>query len=143
MLTPTIIIISFLFLAVLVARRYIRKELCALCVAVALTWSGLFVVYKLGRFNDIILLSLLIGQSVTGIFYFVRERVPPILRIFSLPFILSLTVLFYSMITSRLVLPAFGILTILWVAAWFLLVNRSDPGKRLSKVVMECCGGAR
>lgn len=141
MLTVTLIIISGLFLAVLAVRHAARKSICALCAAVALTWLGLFLAYKLGRFDDTVLLSLLMGQSITGIFYFVQKRVPPTLKVFSLPFFLSLTVLFYFMITSRLVLPAFGVLTVLWVAGWLLFVNRSDPGTRLSKVVMECCGG--
>ncbi len=117
-----------------------KRPICALCVAVALTWIFLLVLYKADRFHDLALLGLLMGSSVTGLYYFVQKRVPKVLRIFSLPFFLSLTAVFYLLITNDFIWPVFVLLTVLWATAWLIFSWRSDLAKaRIAKATMECC----
>jgi hypothetical protein len=98
--------------------------------------------YKLGKFQDVVLLSLLMGQSITGIYYLVDKHIKASLRIFTLPFFLSLTTFFYLVISgSKNVMPPLLILLGLWVVAYLIFAWRNDPGKRnISKAVMNCCG---
>lgn len=81
------------------------------------------------------------GQSITGVFYLAMRRLPKELKLFSLPFLLSLTAVFYWLITGRASLPALWFLTGLWLAAWVLFGWRRDPGKKtaLTKAVIDCC----
>ena len=132
--------VSLLFLAGILLRYFSKLRFCVLCVSIALTWIVLLILFKSGRFHDQVLLSLLMGQSIVGIFYLIQGRVPKALRVFTLPFFLSLTAVFYILITADIILPVFVLLTILWVLAWLIFASRNDPGKRpLTKAIMECC----
>ena len=135
-----LLLISLLFITSLVVKHLINRPLCSLCISIALTWIALLVLYKIDRFHDQVLLGLLMGQSVTGVFYLAYRRLPKALRIFSLPFFLSLTLISYILITDKIVLPAFFLLAVLWIGAWIIFSYRDDPGKKtLAKIATECC----
>ena len=134
------IVISLVFIASLVIKKLVNKPLCSLCVAVASVWLVLLYLYKSGSFNDEVLLAMLLGQSITGIFYLAYRRLPTGLRIFSLPFFLSLTAIFYWLITSKVQLSVFILLAVLWLIAWVIFTYRNDPGKKtIAKILAECC----
>ena len=132
--------ISLIFIASLIIKNLVNKAFCSLCVAVASVWLVLLFLYKTGRFSDGILLALLIGQSITGIFYLAYRKLPKSLRIFSLPFFLSLTAVFYTLITADIQLAVFILLLVLWLAAWIIFIYRNDPGKKaVAKILAKCC----
>ncbi|MBI2592313.1 hypothetical protein HYW36_02435 [Candidatus Saccharibacteria bacterium] len=132
--------ISLIFIFSLVFKNLSKKPFCSLCVAVASTWLALLVLYKIGRFGNQVLLGLLVGQSTTGIFYLAYRRLPQALRIFSLPFFLSLTAIFYGLITGEIQLSVFILLVVLWTSAWVVFTYRSDPGKKkIATILAECC----
>jgi len=134
------LLISLVFIAGLIYNQKSKKKICAICAAVALTWLLLFMLYKAEIYKDTVLLSLLMGQSITGFYYLGLKRLPKSLRIFTLPFFLSLTMIFYFLITEKIILAAFGLLTVLWLAAWVVFINRNDPGKKpLARAVENCC----
>ena len=133
-------IISLIFITGLVLRTKTRTPLCALCLSISATWLGLLFLYKTNHYHDQVLLSLLMGQTITGVFYYAVRHLPKTLRVFSLPFFLSLTAIFYILITNLINLSIFMLLTFLWLMAWLLFVWRNDPGKKsLSKIVANCC----
>lgn len=141
MLAVILLTISLIFLIILGLKKLLSVKACALCGGVALTWVGLLMLYKLGIFTDAILLSLLMGQSVTGIYYTIDKRVIPALRIFTLPFFLTLTTVFYMTVAGvSSVLPPLLILLGLWVLAYVVFTYRNDPGKKsIANAVMNCC----
>lgn len=141
MLALILLAVIGLFVLGLAAKRILSRKMCVFCMSIVLTWTTLFVLYRSGHFHDTALLSLLMGQSITGLFYFVEKRVSPALRIFTLPFSLTLTVIFYYAITlTKNVLSAFAILLGLWLVAYVLFTWRNDPGKKqLTDAVMRCC----
>lgn len=116
-------------------------KVCALCGSVLLTWVGLLFLYRIGYFHDVALVSLLMGQSVAGIYYAVDKRVVPALRIFTLPFFLTLTAMFYVLIVGvGSILPSLLVLLALWVIAYIVFAYRKDPGKKsITDAVMNCC----
>ena len=82
------------------------------------------------------------GQSITGLYYFARQRLPKILRIFTLPYFLTATAGLYMLLKSQIILPAFGLLLGLWILAWVIFAYRNDPAKKgVAKAAMECCEG--
>ena len=132
--------ISLVFIASLAIKNYLKNSFCVICVAVASTWLVLLYLYKYSDFNDQILLGLLVGQSITGIFYFAMRKLPKALRIFSLPFLLTLTAIFYWLITSDVLLPVFVLLAVLWVGTWAIFTSRNDLGKKkLADIFADCC----
>ena len=141
MLALILLAITALFVLVLTVKNVLSLKACVLCTSIVLTWVALFVLYRTGYFYDTALLSLLMGQSVTGIFYFVDKRVAPTLRIFSLPFFLTLTTIFYVAITlTKDILPSLFVLLGLWLVAYVIFAWRNDPGKKqLTDAVMHCC----
>ena len=119
--------VTGLFILGLVARNLTNLRFCVLCVSISLTWLGLLGLYKLNRFYNPILLGLLIGQSITGLYYLAIKKLDRSLRIFTLPFVLTLTALSYFVITSfNDVLPVFGLLSGLWLAAYLVFVYKLD-----------------
>jgi hypothetical protein len=141
MLVPILITITVLFITILGVKKVLSLKVCALCGSIVLTWIGLLFLYRSGYFRDAVILSLLMGQSITGLYYAVDKRVPSALRIFTLPFFLTLTVLFYLAIvgTSSIFLP-FLVLLVLWMVAYGIFTYRNDPGKKsISDAVMNCC----
>ncbi len=141
MLVLILITITVLFITILGVKKILSLKICAICGSIVITWVGLLFLYRTGYFRDAVLLSLLMGQSITGLYYAVDKRVPPALRIFTLPFFLTLTVLFYIAIvgTSSILLP-FLVLLVLWMGAYGIFAYRNDPGKKsISDAVMNCC----
>ncbi len=141
MITTVLFAITGLFISGLIAKKLLSLKICLICGSVVVTWMTLFVLYRAGYFHDPVLLSLLMGQSVTGLFYFTEKRVPQVLRVFTLPFFLTLTVIFYYMITpTKDIFPALFVLLGLWVVAYTLFAWRNDSGKKqLTDAVMHCC----
>lgn len=136
----TFLAISAVFLAGLMVKSSLKKIFCVICVAVASVWLVLLYLYKYSDFNDPILLGLLAGQSVTGIFYLALRKLPKALRIFSLPFLLTLTAIAYWAIASEVITAVFILLAVLWVGAWVIFTSRSDPGKKkIADIFEQCC----
>lgn len=133
--------ISLMFVASLAFKNLIfKKPFCSLCIAVASTWLVLLYLHKVGRFIDQVLLGMLVGQSITGIYYFAYRKLPKILRIFSLPFLLTLTAILYTVITGEIQLSIYILLAILWTTTWIIFIYREDPGKKtISKILEHCC----
>lgn len=141
MLAIILLAITVIFLIILFLKRLLSIKVCALCGGVVLTWVGLLILYRAGIFKDVVLLSLLMGQSVTGIYYAVDKKVVPSLRIFTLPFFLTLTTIFYMTVAGvSSALLALLVLTGLWVAAYIVFAYRNDPGKKpITNAVINCC----
>lgn len=141
MLVNALLAIIVFFVMLLFAKKMLGIKFCVLCGSVSLTWVGILVLAKLNNFQDIPLLALLMGESVTGIYYYTRRHVAKEMRIFALPFFLSLTTLGYYLVNPfTQLLIVLVVLFGLWIAAWVVFIYRNDPGKRpLAENVMDCC----
>lgn len=82
------------------------------------------------------------GQSVTGLYYFARQRLPKSLRIFTLPYYLTATAGVYMLIKGQVIISALGVLSGLWIITWIIFTYRNDPAKKsVAIAAMECCEG--
>ena len=66
--------ISALFVILLVIKSLAKLKLCVICLSVSVTWLAMLVMYKLGYFENPALLALLMGQSITGIYYLFEKK---------------------------------------------------------------------
>lgn len=137
-------LIIALFFALLLLKQLLPKKIkdkfCVLCATISASWVTLLVLYLSGVYGDPILIGMLIGQSIIGLFYLLEKRVKEELKVFALAFILTLTYLFYSILTKKFIVQVFLMLLVLWGFLLFVYMYRSN--KNISKFVnklVECC----
>lgn len=141
MVLTVLLLITGLFAGGLLVRNVLIRRLCALCAGISGSWFVLLILYKLGRFHDPVLLALLMGQGVTGAFYVLQRKLSRSLRVFTLPFVLTLTVLAYWVVTGSVaVLPVLGFLFLLWAIGYVLFTAAQDKGSKVAEAVIRCCG---
>jgi len=137
------IIIALFFIILIIKQVFPKKlkdKICALCFSIIITWVGLLILYWSGRFENILIIALLMGGSVLGIFYAVERHVKKDKTIFRLPFFLTLLSLGYFLLTFENILKVLILLVILWVI--FLLIYTYRKNKSFNLVVnkiVECC----
>ena len=91
-----------LFFILLVIKNFFkehRERFCVICVTVSLTWVVLLVLFWLKLFEDKIIIALLMGQSILGVYYILEGQVKEELKIFRLPFLLTLIIIGYLLLT--------------------------------------------
>ena len=133
---------TVLFAGLLTVRQALTIKFCVICATVSLSWLTLLGLYVLGLFRDPVLLALLMGQSIVGVYYLLEKHVPKQLLVFRLPFLLTLTLVAYSVLNWRSsLLPAFWLVLGLWVVGRLILAYRADPGRpSLAQKLIDCCG---
>ncbi|MBS3117680.1 hypothetical protein J4430_02250 [Candidatus Woesearchaeota archaeon] len=133
--------VTIFFFFLLFLKSLLKKEYCVICTSFSLTWIFLIFLYWFGYFDDLILLAILIGMTILGIYYTLEEKVGKPLLVFRLPFLLSLVTLFYSLLSfSYSLFPVFLLLAILW--AMFVIVffyQNNMALKDFTHRLIECC----
>src|SRR3989344_2085115 len=119
------LMIIVLFFVILIIKNFIKKEFCAICVAVSLVWIFLLVLNKIGLFDNLILIALLAGESVLGVFYLVEKKVSVDFKFFRLPFLLSLIFTAYSLLIA-VDLSVLKLLSVLWLFFWVIFLYRKN-----------------
>ena len=120
-------------------KNRIKDNFCVVCVSISLTWIFLFGLYLFGLFDNILIISLLMGMSITGIYYLtdnkIRKRNKKF-RVFRLPFILTLIIIAYYVLTFERIINSILIVAGLWVL--FALIYVYNNAKFVKKL-LECC----
>ncbi|MEK6950351.1 MAG: hypothetical protein AABX13_01355 [Nanoarchaeota archaeon] len=135
--------ITALFFIFLLVKSLFSVRGCVLCTAITVSWVVLLLLYKMGWFNNLVLLALLLGQTVVGIFYLVEKKVKEELTLFRLPFLLTLTLGAYSLLQfPPEFLKILVFLTFLWWGHILLYLYREKPAfQGKVKRLIECCKG--
>ncbi len=68
-----------------------KENVCVLCFSISATWIFLLIFNYLEYFQNKIIIALLMGQSILGVFYIVEKRIRNDLKLFLLPFLLTLS----------------------------------------------------
>lgn len=137
------IVIISLFFILLFLKAVTKKNFCVICSSFAITWVGLLFMLLNGMFNNKVLLGIFMGQTSVGLYYFLEIKLKEKFHIFRLPFLLSLTLLIYSILDfSSEIIPALNITLASWVFFISIFAYRKSPGaKKLAKKIIECCKG--
>lgn len=132
------------FFLFLIAREFVgkRKEkICAICFAFSLVWIVLLSMLWLEKFDDKVLLALMMGLTILGIFYAWERNVREKLLIFRLPLLLTLVLVGYTLIEGFIygynVLIFLGLLWVLF-GVIYLYGSQGKAGGLVRKLV-ECC----
>lgn len=135
--------IAALFILLLIFKSVSKWKFCVLCASAGITWLALLILYWNGAFNNPVILALLIGNSVVGIYYLVEKKTAEKLHIFRLPFFLTLLLAGYELVAgaafSQLLAPLL-LLAFLWFISGILFIYRDRPSlKKAVASLLECC----
>ena len=129
-----IIGITLTFFLIFTVREFInknmKKKICVICAAITLTWIFLLILYWKGIFDNQLIIALLMGQTILGIFYLSESKVKKELKFFRLPFLLSLIVTGYSILTLEIRINLLIFLSILWIL--FILIYSFRTNKKVN-----------
>jgi len=143
-----LIIVSLFFVLLFVkeffSKRF-KKKFCVICASVTLTWLFLLVLFFFGWYGDKVILGLLMGQTILGVFYLVergvaKRRSLKRLKLFRLPFLLTLIFVAYSLLVTP---PDFfrGALLIatLWLIFLVVYLLSKSSARGIIKKLIDCC----
>lgn len=129
-----------LFAFFLFIKKWLPFTVCVICLSISLTWVTLLTLYHTSIIDSPVLVAMLMGQSVLGIYYLVEKRVPEHLTIFRLPFLLTLTLIAYTSISLDLSLATIALVIALWGGIMFLYIYRQRPQvNSFVKKMIDCC----
>lgn len=133
--------ITAFFFGVVLFKNLFRKEICAICAAVSLTWVGMLVLYLLDLFSDQVLVALLMGQTVLAIYYLMEKKVVEKLTLFRLPFLLTLIAGAYSLLSlPEDIFVVIVLLLGMWVLFFLFYLSRNNQRMQsFTQKIIECC----
>ncbi len=137
----TMLLITGLFGTLLLIKSITGWKFCVICTSVGITWIGLLLAYWLGRFEQPLIIAVLMGQSIVGAYYFLERKIDEYWHVFRLPFLLTATLAALVMLGMHVDVPAaLSLLGILWVALSLLLLYRQNPKtKAVVDRIIACC----
>ena len=132
-----------IFLTVLFARSLGsgRLKFCAVCVTVSLTWLFLLTARLLGYAVNPILIGVLMGESVVGLYYLIEKKAPVAWQIFRWPYIITMTVMVYLIVGVRSgAWQAILLLILMWIIWGSVFALRKFPSiKKITQRLIACC----
>lgn len=133
--------IIVLFFVLLFFQGRTKRKFCAICAAVSLSWVFFLVLFYLGYFSDLIILGILMGESAVGLYYLLEKRMGERFYLFRLPFLLTITFIFYLILKwSDEVLSIALLIGGLWFLFGFVYFYKNSKAfKGLVKNLINCC----
>ncbi|NIO42897.1 MAG: hypothetical protein GTO41_23720 [Burkholderiales bacterium] len=136
-----LLLIAGLFVGLLVVKSITRWRFCVICTSISVTWVALLVLYWLGLFDQPVIIAVLMGQSIVGLYYFIEKATDEVFHIFRLPLLLTLTLgaLVALDVTTDLTV-SLGLIATVWSAMLFLYSYRRNPRMKIVvDRVIACC----
>lgn len=134
-------VIAALFVALLIAKSITKWNFCVICVSISVTWMALLVLYWLGSFNQPIIIAVLMGQTIVGLYYFLEKKTAEGLHIFRLPLLLTLTLAaFVALDVTTDLAYGLSLLAVLWAVLSLLYFYRQSPKTKIVvDRIIACC----
>jgi hypothetical protein len=136
-----LLVIAVFFVALLIVKSITGWKFCVICTSVSVTWIALLVLYWLGVFDRPLIVAVLMGQSVMGLYYLLEKRSNEELHVFRLPLLLTLTLAAFVVLgVSTDLVYGLSLLAVLWVVLSLLYLYRENPKTRIVvDRIIACC----
>lgn len=136
-----IIATTAIFLMALFVHSFGHLKFCAVCVTIGLTWLSLLIARLLGYPINPILIGVLMGECVVGLYHLIEKRAPVAWQIFRWPYIITMTVIVYLIVGVRSgAKVAIALLVLLWAIWWAAFALRQYPSvKKITEKLIACC----
>ena len=113
-----------------------RNLICSICLAATLTWIYLLIFLP----KEKLITALLMGITLLGIFYTVENNVKRGLKLFRLPFLVTLITIGYYLLTLQNIAEELFFSAVLWILFFITYCYRKKPRfKKLVGKIIECC----
>ncbi len=134
-------VITALFVVLLTIKGLTQWKFCVICVSVSITWMALLALYWLGMFDQPVIIAVLLGQTIVGLYYFLEKNTDEGLHVFRLPFLLTLTLAgFLALGVTTDLVYGLGLLALLWGALSLLYFYRQSPKTKIVvDRIIACC----
>ena len=141
-LFSVLLLITVLFFIFLLIKPIFKKnKICVICASVFISWAFFLILYWYGNFLDKTILAILIGESTLGIFYLIENKIKEELKLFGLPFLLTLILIGYTLIEG--LNYSFNVLyfLVLILGLFAIIYSFKDKGKLgdIARKLVECC----
>jgi len=135
------LITGLFFIFLLLKQIFKKNKFCVICASVFISWIFLLMLYWKGEFLDKTILAILIGETTLGIFYLVEAKAREELKIFTLPFLLTLILIGYTLIEGFNYSSNILYFLIMVWGLFFIFYSFKDKGKlgKLARKLIECC----
>lgn len=132
--------ITVLFFSLLALRSWKDLSFCAVCVSFTAVWVGLYSAYWLNVFDSLLLVVLMAGMTLHGIYGVWESKISDRFRVFRLPFLLTGLTVFYMMFAIDFRLEKIAFLLALWLFFSVLYLYRESEafGAYIDEMV-GCC----
>ncbi|PIZ94325.1 MAG: hypothetical protein COX81_03775 [Candidatus Magasanikbacteria bacterium CG_4_10_14_0_2_um_filter_37_12] len=140
-ITIALVSITTLFVIGLAVKRITTWKFCVICSAVSGTWVLLLVLSLFGYYKDELVIALLMGQSIIGMYYLLEKRLDERFHLFRLPYILTGTFLVYVVLTwTEKAIFASTFVVIIWLLFGSIYLTRRNPKiHKLVEQIIACC----
>lgn len=142
MISPLAIFLAIVlfFIIFLAIKGIAKKTFCVICASISLTWLAFLFLYYAGLFREPVLIAVLIGESIVGIYYLLEKHIKENLLIFRLPFLLTLTFAAYLLFARKEIISIGLFLGGSWIAFLTIYIYRHNVGlKGLTDRIISCC----
>lgn len=112
-----------------------RKEICSVCSAVFLTWLTLLILFYVNLFNNQLILGILMGGTVAGLFNLLKSK----LGVFKFPFAITLFFVIYFLLTFTFQSLVIYLLILLWFIFFLIFVLQKKKFSSLVEKLIRCC----
>ncbi len=138
-MNPTLLFLIIFFVGAIIFQKIFKKNFCAMCVSVTLTWLTLLVFYFPAKI-DALILGILMGGSAVGLVYYLF-RSNGSFQIFKFPFLISLFWLIYIFLgDSQGWIKDFVIVAGVWILFITIFVfNKNEYLRDWGQKIIECC----
>lgn len=136
-----LLMIVVLFFLLLIVKKITEWKFCVMCTSVSLTWMTLLVLYWLGMFGQPVIIAVLMGQTIVGLYYFLEHKTEESLHIFRLPLLLTLTLAAFVLLDVTINLAySLSLLALLWILLLLMYSYRQYPKTKIVvDRIIACC----
>lgn len=132
--------ISALFALFLAIKDIVKWKICAICLGVSATWAIMLALYWLDIFKDPLVLGVLMGQSILGVYYLLEKKVSEELHVFRLPFFLTATFIALLLLKAQMDIYVVIFLAGIWAIFGLVYAGRKKDGTGIFfKKIIACC----
>ncbi len=132
--------LTALFFIFLGLKNWKGWSFCAICVASTLTWITLVGLYILDMFDSLILIVLMAGMTLHGLYRLWEEKSSRKHLVFRLPVLLLGITVLYQVFVWQIYSELLGLLVLVWL--FFLMLYFYRENDRFEAYVddlIECC----
>lgn len=136
-----LLMIVVLFFLLLIVKKITEWKFCVICTSVSLTWMTLLILFWLGMFGQPVIIAVLMGQTIVGLYYFLEHKTEESLHIFRLPLLLTLTLAAFVLLDVTINLAySLSLLILLWIFLFLLYSYRQNPKTKIVvDRIIACC----